>query len=84
MSVHYKHYTIDNLNFSESKILRGNPGPQPTAEEVCSMYGQTELNVERKMILRQQKNRILRGDYSAITGRWNWEPVLKFECERCN
>ena len=71
------------LYFRGTNILNGNPGPKPTAKEVCSMYGQTGLNVERKMILRQQKNEILRGDYSPITGHWNWESVVKFDCEDC-
>ena len=47
------------------------------------MYGQTDINVESKMILRHKKNEILRGDYNGITGHWNWESVIKFDCQDC-
>ena len=48
------------------------------------MYGQTDQNVRGRMVLRQQNSTVLRGDYSPITGHWNWVPVIKFDCEDCN
>ena len=65
-------------------MLNGRPGTPPTVEEVCSMYGQTDQNVRGRMVLRQQNSTVLRGDYSPITGHWNWVPVIKFDCEDCN
>ena len=74
---------VYSIYFRQFKILNGNPGPKPTAEEVCSMYGQTDIDVESKMILRHRKSEILRGDFNAITGHWNWDPVIKFDCHNC-